>query len=456
MFHSERFRTFHDFLMRYIMAALGSDWGTAELRRPGGAQHPVAVWYQALCRHQRKFMTASGQLVGMPYSGAAAAFLQLAYDLYSLDHNAELQDRLLARLRNPQGFSGARYETYVAAIFIRAGFDLVFENEEDGSTTHCEFTATHRRTGKKFSVEAKRRESKRLRCGRLFNDALSKRADHARVVFMDINTPDDDGRGNARPPFLDAVRRGLRRLQGTPLNGGSRPAAYVILTNAPWEYDLEGPAARSTFLVDGFQIPDFGEGVAYRSLRAAINARDAHIEMHGLMQSIIDHSEIPSTFDGEFDVYAHDNAPVRIAVGSRYLFPDQNGKQRLGLVTTATVAEEEGLAYCGVTLDGAEKGSIYTFPLTPEELEAYRRHPDTFFGVPAQRKTRADSLIEFYDFCFESYRHASKETLLGFMKTWPDQERLAALGQPELASLYAESIALAAWREGHCLTTGAR
>jgi hypothetical protein len=48
MFHSERFRTFHDFLMRYIMAALGPEWGTAELRRPGGAQHPVAVWYQAL------------------------------------------------------------------------------------------------------------------------------------------------------------------------------------------------------------------------------------------------------------------------------------------------------------------------------------------------------------------------------------------------------------------------
>jgi hypothetical protein len=85
------------------------------------------------------------------------------------------------------------------------------------------------------------------------------------------------------------------------------------------------------------------------------------------------------------------------------LFPDKDGKPRLGLVTTATVAEEEGLAYCGVTLDGAEKAGIYTFPLTREELEAYRRHPDTCFGVPAQRKTRVDSLIEFYDFCFENY-----------------------------------------------------
>ena len=445
LFQSERFRTFHDFLMRYITMALGPEWGTAELRRPGGPQHPVAIWYQAVCRHQRKFMATSGQIVGMPYCGAAAAYLRLAYDLYSLDHNAELQDRLLARLRNPQSFPGARYETYVAAIFVRAGFDLAFENEADGSTTHCEFAATHRGTGKRFSVEAKRRESQRLRFGRLFNDALTKKADHPRVVFMDINTR-DDGKDNVRPQFMDAVQRRLRAFQGQPLHGQPRPSAYVIMTNAPWEYDLEGPAARSTFLADGFQIPDFGEGIAYPSLRDAINAREAHIEMHGLMQSIADHSEIPSTFDGEIGIYAADNAPVRVAVGSRYLFRDNNGEQRVGLVTTATVSESQGLAYVAATLDGDGKSGIYTFPLSEAELEAYRRHPDTFFGVPAQRRTRADSPLDLYDAFLSSYRHASKETLLGFMKAWPDQGRLANLTQPELASLYAESMAVVAWR----------
>ncbi len=121
-------------------------------------------------------MSESGKVVSIPYSGGTAVFMRLAYDLYSLDHNAELQERLLTRLRHPRGFPGARYETYVAAVFILAGFNLVFENEQDGSTTYCEFTATDRSTGKKFSVEAKRREGKRLRLGRLFNDALSKQA----------------------------------------------------------------------------------------------------------------------------------------------------------------------------------------------------------------------------------------------------------------------------------------
>jgi len=210
------------------------------------------------------------------------------------------------------------------------------------------------------------------------------------------------------------------------LNGHPRPAAYVVMTNMPWEYDLDGPAARSTYLAEGFQIPDFKEGVIFPTLRAAINAREGHREIHELMQSIADHSEIPSTFDGELDVYSQDGAPVRIAVGSRYPFPDQNGEQRVGLVTTATVSESERVAYCGVTLDGGDKGAIYTFPLSHAELEAYRTHPDTFFGVPSQRKTEAKTPLDLYDFFHQAYRHTPKDKLLGRLgRGWHVHRRLA-------------------------------
>ena len=448
LFHSQRFKTFHDFLVRYAMTALGPVWGTTELRKHELERHPIAQWYQALCRHQRKYMNESGEVVTVPYSGGTAAFMHLAYDLYSLDHNAELQERLLARLRHPRGFPGARYETYVAAVFIRAGFGVAFENERDGSTTHCEFTATHSSMGKKFSVEAKRREGKRLRLGRLFNDALSKQANHTRVVFMDINTPDDE-RGDVRPLFLTTARDRLRNWEGTALNGQPRPAAYVVMTNMPWEYDLDGPAGRFTCMAEGFQIPDFKEGAMFPTLRTAINARETHREIHELMQSIADHSEIPSTFGGELDVYSHDDAPVRIMVGSRYLFPDQNGEQRVGLVTTATVSESEGVAYCGVTLDGTDEGSIYTRPLSQAELNTYRRHPDTFFGVPSQRTTEAKTPLDLYDFFYESYRHRPKEQLLELMKTWPNQAQLATLEQRELASVYAEGLVVTAWKSAN-------
>jgi hypothetical protein len=446
LFSSENFNTFHDFLMRYIMATFGPTWHAAEVRNPEEDRHPVALWYQTIHRQQRRFLTGNGAVQSMPYTGAAAAFLRLAYDLYSLDHNVELQERLLSRLRNRRTFSGARYETYVAAIFIRAGFDLVFEDEQDGSTTHCEFTATYRETGKQFSVEAKRREGRRLRLGGLFNDALSKRANYMRIVFMDINTR-DDGRGDDRPPFLNTLRRHLRRWEGTPLNGQPRPSAYVVMTNSPWEYELHGLAPRSSFLAEGFQIPAFKEDARFPTLRHAIIAREAHSEMHKLLQSLQDHSHIPSTFDGSLDVYSFGaERPVRIAVGSRYLFPHKNGEDRIGLVTSATVSEREAKAFCAVTFDGDAGGAIYTFPLSEDGLKAYRRHPDTFFGVPSQRTTTAETLLDLYDFFHDTYRHSSRETLLGFIQNWPDVANLASLSQADLASVYAERMAMAAWR----------
>jgi hypothetical protein len=447
LFHSERFKTFHDFLVRYAMQAHGPSWGTAELSKPSSEQHPIARWYQSLCRHQRKFMSGSGKVTGLPYSGGTAAFMQLAYDLYELDHNAELQEVLLKRLRNPLTFSGARYETYVAAVFIRAGFGLAFENEQDGSTTHCEFTASHRTTGKKFSVEAKRREGRRLRLGRLFNDALSKQANHTRVVFMDVNTPDND-RGESRPPFMEVLLRRLRASEGQRVNGQPRPPAYLVMTNMPWEYDLDGPAARSTFLAEGFQIPDFKDGVMYPTIRAMINAREAHGEMHGLMRSIAEHSRISSTFDGELDVYAHEGSPVRVMVGSRYLFPTKNGKHRVGLVTSAEVLEGESNAYCAVTFGADEPSAIYDYPLSKAELAEYQQHKETFFGVRSLSRV-AKTPLDLYDFVLETYQRSSKEKLLELMKTWPDQERLMALEQSELASMYAESIAANAWKSGN-------
>jgi hypothetical protein len=85
---------------------------------------------------------------------------------------------------------------------------------------------------------------------------------------MDINTR-DYGRGDVRPPFLITVRSRLRAWEGTLLNGQPRPAAYVVMTNMPWEYDLDGPVRRSTYLAEGFQIPDFKDGMLVGLLNAS-------------------------------------------------------------------------------------------------------------------------------------------------------------------------------------------
>ena len=55
--------------------------------------------------------------------------------------------------------------------------------------------------------------------------------------------------------------------------------------------------------------------------------------MHGLIQSIKDHSDIPSTLDDEIPEYAFDQGRPRLMVGSRYMVRDQDGAERPAKVT---------------------------------------------------------------------------------------------------------------------------
>jgi hypothetical protein len=141
--------------------------------------------------------------------------------------------------------------------------------------------------------------------------------------------------------------------------------------------------------------------------------------------------------------YAFNPGAQRILIGQRYMVRDYDGVERPAEVTTATVAEGERVAYCGVTFEDG-RAAICTMPLSQEELAAWKRHPDTFFGVVGQRNTRADSPLELYDFFHESSKRSSKEQLLKAMASAPDFEELARLDQPQLASIHAERTTNAA------------
>ena len=139
------------------------------------------------------------QMIGVVY-----CYLGLAYSLYLLDHNVELQARLIKRLKDRANFQGAYYELIVANSLIRAGFDLVLEDEEDKTTKHCEFAAVSKKTGKRYWVEAKMRGVVGL-LGKTENDgtkkpdptselikhlnsAFKKPAANERIIFIDLNT----------------------------------------------------------------------------------------------------------------------------------------------------------------------------------------------------------------------------------------------------------------------------
>ena len=436
LLHSKGWLTFHDFLGDYIKMAIGVDWGSAELAKSLDQRHPILVWHQLRAEQLNRVPKEPGKVHSTPMTGAIAAYLRLAYDLYALDHNAELQEKLVNRLRNKDNFPGARYEVFVAATLIRAGFELEFENEDDGSTSHCEFTATCKKTGRKFSVEAKHRAGSAFRLGRQLNRALAKKANHTRLVFIDINVPDDTTDTEV-PGYMQRALADLRKFEGRIINGKPLPDAYLVITNSPWHHHLDTSNFRCVAMAEGFQIQDFKVDSTFPTLRAAIESRDHHIEMHDVIQSMKDHGEIPSTFDGEIPEFAFGNGEARLLIGQRYLVTDPDGNESPGLLTTATVLEGEQKAYCGISFASGKSG-VYTWPLSDVEITAWRKHPDTFFGEVGQRSTKAKDPLDLYDFFHNSYRQTPKERLLEFMADARDVEELRMLGQPQLASIYAE------------------
>ena len=441
---SDKWKTFHDFLNSYIASVFGKEWGDAELKKPLSERHPVCVWYHYVCQLQQQYIIKPGNIYSAPMTGVAAAWLHLAYDLFCLDHNAKVQNKLISRLKNLDGFRGARYEVFVAAALIRAGFDIEFENEDDCSTTHCEFTATYKASGKKYSVEAKQRNPSNntetsntvFRLGRRLRKALKKEAKYTRIVFIDINVPDTPGSKDI-PSFLQKSLADIRLFEGKQMNGSPLPPAYVFVTNYPFEHNLEKENTRGSALAEGFQIPDFKMGTQFLSIRDAYEARKAHAEMYHLISSLQKHSDIPSTFDGEAPELAYDEHPPRLVIGESYLIPDDQGDEIQGKLTSATVDVDKGIVYGGYLLSNG-KSIIATSPLSEAELHAYKRHPETFFGVPLPLQKKANTPMDLFDFFHDSTRKMPQEKILEQMKGALDIIQLRELSYEELAFTYAE------------------
>lgn len=277
LFHDKNWKTFHDFLFAYPGGVFEKDWFARELQLRPSDRHPVIQWYQALQGFDaaRRRPEQKGLVLKTDSPPAEiSALLSFAYDLYTLENYSLLQQRLVKRLQHQDQFQGARYETYVAAALVRAGFTLQLEDETDLTSTHCEFVATHTATGRGYSVEAKSRhrsgylgqagEPKPLSeiqgdVRRLLISALRKNAAHDRLVFIDVNVPPSSPKIFETEWFNDVASQMLE-LEESP-NGALLPPAFVYLTNFPYHFMEEGaPLSGSVVIFRGFNIPEFRVG----------------------------------------------------------------------------------------------------------------------------------------------------------------------------------------------------
>jgi len=246
-------KTFHDFLGTYVRVKLTPEWGNAEIAKPEEEKHQIIKLYQQLCKWQAKQVKDADGIYRTHNSGVSAAYFQLAYDLYVLDHHMKLQEEIIRRLKIKEGYQGARFELTIAATFIRAGFDIEYEDETDKLKKHPEFVAIHRETGEKIAVEAKSRhregvlgqpgdpkgrEEIKAGINRILNNALAKFTNHPYIVCIDLNMPPINGNVVDSPVFQEIARTvENKETNYTEIDGF--PITMYVFTNYPHHYVTE-------------------------------------------------------------------------------------------------------------------------------------------------------------------------------------------------------------------------
>lgn len=454
---SKKAKTFADFLGEYIKRALGSDWGNAELAKPLDQRHTLLQWYDAYCRYQATTITTPGEVSTAEVTGVVACYLGTAYSLYLLDHNVDLQARLVRRLKNSREFQGAYYELIVANALIRAGFKLTLEDETDPTTKHCEFAAVSP-TGRKYWVEAKMRAVAGL-LGKDENDgttdsnplsqmvphlnnALRKPAADDRMIFIDLNTEPAIG-SDGKPTWTRSAFARLEQFEHRELSPGV--TAYVFLSNVPFHRML-GERPQIAFAAFGLGIPDFNRPGSYR-LSEIYRQKRKHSDAFDIAEAFAKYLQLPTTFDGSLPSDSLEGKP-RPMIGETYLFegianlPESVGGNLVATVTTATVAESEKKAYLGVT-DQNSRAHILCEPMTDEQLADYRAHPEAYFGKIQHVGKRIDSKYELFEFFMDSYKGLNRATLLERLASHPDAASLAEMSDDDLLAQYCEGMAAA-------------
>jgi hypothetical protein len=186
--------------------------------------------------------------------------------------------------------------------------DVDLEDESDSDESHCEFTATHKERGAKYSVEAKSRhrpgflghpgepqplEEIEADVYRLLQRALRKKADHDRIIFIDVNVPPHTG--SIFEGWGDTVAGQLKRLEDVQDPEKPWPPAFVFFTNHPYHYvEVEAPEPGRTVLFTAINMLDFKEPSMDET--AEQYARGIAAKYPAIMQlydSVMNHTRIP-------------------------------------------------------------------------------------------------------------------------------------------------------------------
>jgi hypothetical protein len=174
-------------------------------------------------------------------------------------------------------------------------------------------------------------------------------------------------------------------------------------------------------------------------LSESYRQKQKHIDAHNILESFRAYPQIPESFDGR--PASDPSGAERIRIGETYHFEGAGMDERdIGTVTAVTLLENERKLAIGVSTP-AGQSHILKADVSDTEIQDIRKYGDAYFGLPEQKKHHTQDLRELYEWLVDSYRNASKETLLKLADGRPDIDRLRQLDRADLLLEVCEGMA---------------
>ena len=419
---------FPDFLLYFLKRTFNFEWGVRE--KPKGL-HPLFRWLEKFTAYSAS-QVSGGKVIAAPPKGFLACWMHLAYSIYLIQHNDSLPKSLIRRLRDPQYFLPAFYETLVGAALVVAGFEISCAETSASSEPVPEFFAKSKHSGKVFCVEAKRKngwkaptadvssaefQSELERYIRDQVHAASKKKLLNGIYWFELSIPSLLSEADWRV-IVVKVKSVLRDVEKTmTVDREAIKPAFVVVTNYTFlaNEDIDGQPAFAA--LDTVNVSDCPIG-GMVEIEAALEAYDSYKDIFLMMDAWKIAQVVPTTFDGSPpELLSPDGEPMKaIRIGGLVQVPDCSGR-----VVSARIIDVVTVGRTATAIVEANGERWFsTIPLTDGELAAAARFTDAVFGkndVPAH--LNMSDPIDLYQFFQRTYSGISEERVNEIFKENP-------------------------------------
>jgi|688.fasta_scaffold00955_5 hypothetical protein len=348
--------------------------------------------------------------------------LYLIYGLYLLADNAELQQKLIKRLKTKDHFESHCYEVFVASLFIRSGFQIELYQEGDRGNTSPEYAVIHP-NGKKFDVEVKNRHynQEHLKIKSQINKAFKKDCKHERIIFININKGVPEG--SHVYWWEEDIYQQLQSIQ-------TEKSAHIFISNQL----MRGKGFMQPVL-NHFAINKQGFKFEY-SLEDLLHIRDLYPEIFTFRKLMHQGVVLPQTFDGKNPLL------LRNGIEESNLLPGKKIEFNNIKYTIQLCTYNNDTKKITCIVNDYENGFVKTFDRDPTDAEekVLSEDPSALFGK--KNNFTIDNPLEIYDWVYESYKNTSRKNLIEILALSKEKSKQYSTQElrKNLVKIYSENM----------------